>query len=52
MYSSHIWKTDSKINIYTKQAWSYTNSDVEYICGTTLWNSRKERKEKRMTEHQ
>jgi hypothetical protein len=32
----------------------YTNSDVEHVCivGTILWNSGKEGKEKRMTEHQ
>jgi hypothetical protein len=44
----------SKRQTYTqKQAWSYTNLDVEYVCnsGTTLWNSGKERKEKRMIKH-
>jgi hypothetical protein len=37
-----------------KQAWPYTNSEVEYVCnsGTTLWNLEKEEKEKRMVEHQ
>jgi hypothetical protein len=37
-----------------KQAQSYTNSNVEQVCnsGTTLWNSGKEGKEKRTTEHQ
>jgi hypothetical protein len=42
---SHPWKTNPKINIYTK-----TNSDVEHACksGTILWNSGKEGKEKSM----
>jgi hypothetical protein len=28
-----------KINIYTKQTWSYTNSDVGHVCNsrTTVW---------------
>jgi hypothetical protein len=41
-----------KINIYIKQ--EYTNSHVEHVCnsGTTLWNSGREGKEKRMIEHQ
>jgi hypothetical protein len=49
-----MWKTDPKINIYTKQARSYSNSDEEHGCdsGTTLWNSGKEEKEKRKIEHQ
>jgi hypothetical protein len=41
------------INIHTKQAWSHTNSEVEYVCnsGTTLWALGKEGKEKRTIEH-
>jgi hypothetical protein len=43
------WSIDKQ-----KHAWSYINSIVEHVCnsGTTLWNLGKERKEKRMTEHQ
>jgi hypothetical protein len=48
-----MWKIDPKINIYTKQARSYTNSDAEHVCNsrTTLWKSGKDGKEKRMIEH-
>jgi hypothetical protein len=44
----------SKDKHIQKQAWSYTNSEVELFCnsGTTLWNLGKEGKEKRMNEHQ
>jgi hypothetical protein len=46
----HRGKLDPKINIYTKQAWSYTNSNVKHICncGTTLWSSEIQGKEKWM----
>jgi hypothetical protein len=49
-----MWKIDPKINIYTKTNMIYTNSIVEHVCnsGTTLWNSGKEGKEKRMLEFQ
>jgi hypothetical protein len=50
-----MWKIDPSINIYTKTSMIiYTNSVVEHVCdsGTTLWNSGKVRKEKRMIEQQ
>jgi hypothetical protein len=47
-----MWKIVPKDKQTQKQA--YTNAYVEHISdsGTTLWNLGKERKEKRMTEHQ
>jgi hypothetical protein len=44
----------SKDKHIQKQALSYTNSHVKHVCnsGTILWNSGREGKEKRMTEHQ
>jgi hypothetical protein len=37
-----------------KETWSYTNSVVEHVCnsGTALWDSGKEKKEKRKIEQQ
>jgi hypothetical protein len=50
---SLLWKIQ-KINIHTQKKTTYPNSDVEHVCnsGTTVWNSGKEEKEKRMIEHQ
>jgi hypothetical protein len=51
---SLMWETDPKINIYTKQAWSHTNSDAGHVSnnGATPWNLGKEGKEKRMIAYQ
>jgi hypothetical protein len=48
-----MWKIDLKTNISTKTS-VIINSEIEHVCnsGTTIWNSGKERKEKRMIEHQ
>jgi hypothetical protein len=45
---SHTWKTEPKMNMYTK------TSKIIYKlgCRTTLRNLGKEEKEKRMAEHQ
>jgi hypothetical protein len=46
---SHTWKTEPKINIYTKTSRSYTNSNVEHICNSrnTLgtWGKRERKRE-------
>jgi hypothetical protein len=51
---SHMWKIDPKINKCKNKHDHITNSEVEHVCnsGTALWNSGKERKEKRMIEYQ
>jgi hypothetical protein len=49
-----MWKIDPKDERIQKfQARSCTNSDEEHVCnsGSTLWNSRKEEKEKTMIQH-
>jgi hypothetical protein len=40
-------------HIYKNKHKHITNSNVEHVCnnGTALWNSGKERKEKRVIEH-
>jgi hypothetical protein len=49
-----MWKTDPKDKHIHKNKHNHTNSYVEHVCnsGTTLWNSGKEGKQKRMIEHQ
>jgi hypothetical protein len=50
---SHTWKIHLKDKHAQKQTWSYKNSYVEHVCnsGSTLWNSGKEAKEKRVIEN-
>jgi hypothetical protein len=46
-----IYRRQTQRKKYTeKQAWPYTNSDVEHACnsGTTLWNSWTQGKEKKI----
>jgi hypothetical protein len=52
---SHTWNIDLKDkHINTKTSMIIYKLNVEHVCnsGTSLWDSGKEGKEKRMTEHQ
>jgi hypothetical protein len=50
----HMWKIDPKDKHIHKNKHEHIQTHVEHVCNseTTLWNSGKEGKEKRMIEHQ
>jgi hypothetical protein len=49
-----MWKIDPSTNMYTKTSMIIYKLRVKHVCSsvTTLWNSRKEGKEKKMVKHQ